>query len=405
MNRFSKNFLRILLPFVVLAIGLFIAVLLIKSRKKPAKEDHKSFSIPVEITPIHRTSEAITVEAAGTVLPSRRIELRPQVGGMILTVHDALQPGGFLREGEALLRIDPRDYEYAVERQRSQVEQARFELVQEQGRAKVAEREWSILGKELEISEEGKDLALRKPHLRRANAALTAAKSALAEAELNLERTVVRAPFNCLILRESVDPGQLVNSQTVAAVLTGTDQYWVQASTPVDRLGFFDLPDLEGQEGASAKIVYETGAGRTSRTGRVIRLLGDLDEAGRMARLLIEIDDPQNLAKAGRQDPLLLDAYVRVEIKGKPLDDVFAIPSQALREGDRVWVANASERLEIRDVRVVWREEQRVLVREGLSDGDRVITSRIGTPIPDMKLKIIARDEPLSTTAGEAAHD
>ena len=181
---------------------------------------------------------------------------------------------------------------------------------------------------------------------------------------------------------------------------SGTDTYWVRASIPVDQLAAIDLPDREEHQGAAARIIMASGTTEMRWEGRIIRLLSDLDQAGRMARLLIAVDDPLNLKSGARTLPLLLDAYVQVEIDGKPLENVVALPSHTLHEGDKLYVVDAEERLQIRDVHPVWREQHRILVASGLSEGDRVVTSRIGTPLPGLKLHIISPDK---TAAPEEA--
>ena len=394
-----SNLPRIFLPLLVLALGILGMIALVKSRKQPKREEPRIVITPVKAVTVTPSSFPLVVEAAGTVLPSRQVALRPQVSGQVTEVSEMLQPGGFFREGEVLMRIDPRDYAYAVERQKAQVEKANFEVIREKGRQAVAEREWNLLGEELESSPEGKDLALRKPQLRQALAALEAAKSSLAEAELNLERTVIRAPFNALIKDENVDPGQFITTQTTVATLTGTDRYWVRASLPVSQIGLFSLPDRDGGYGARAQIIHETGPVSIEKTGRIIRLLGDLEETGRMARVLIAIDDPLALQSSDAPMPLLLDAYVHVAIEGNTLEGVFSVPTSALREGDRLWLIDAEDTLAIRNVNVVRREKTRILVDRGLSRGDRVITSRIVTPIPGMKLRQIEEEDLIAPSA------
>lgn len=85
--------------------------------------------------------------------------------------------------------------------------------------------------------------------------------------------------------------------------------------------------------------------------------------------------------------PLLLGAFVDVEIAGRELRNAYALPRHAVREGDRVWIVDANDTLEIRDVHVARRERERVLVDDGLHPGDRVITSRLLAPVPNMSVR------------------
>ncbi len=403
MNTFLKRLLQVFLPALVILAAIFMARTLIKMRKKPAREAPQVMSVPVRTMEVALGSAPLTIEAAGTVLPSRQVELRPQVSGQIVEMSENLQPGGVFKEGDVILRIDPRDYQFALEKQKAQLEQAEFEVTQEKGRGAIAEREWGLLGEDMSSTPEGKELALRKPHLKRALAALEAAKIGLEEAKLDLERTTITAPFNVLVKKESVDPGQLVTTQTVLATLSGTDSYWVQASLPVSDIDLFQLPHPTGEPGAFARIIHKTGSSVIEKQGRVVRLLGDLEEAGRMARVLIEIQDPLGLKQASNQAPLLLGAFVHVEIQGDTLENVFAVPATALREGDRLWLKTEEDTLEIRTVNVLRRQQNKVFIDKGLHPGDKIVVSRIGTPVPGMGLNEIDAREPIETAAKEGS--
>ncbi len=323
-----KTILRFLLPLLVILAGLGIARALISMRKPPQKAAKTEAVTPVTVVTAQADSSPLVLEVAGTIKPARQVELRPQVSGQILEVSPDLQPGGFFEKGQVIATIDQRDYEFMVEGRKAEVERARFELKNEQGRAAVASREWELLGKELQSSEQGRELSLRLPHLRRAEAALKAAESSLADAELQLSRTSITAPFNGQIREELVDPGQVVNPQMMIATLTGTDVYWVQAAVPLDRLGFLSLPDREGKGGSVATVTQEAGTVSVTRKGRVIRLLSDLQTSGRMARLLIAVEDPLGLVD-GTGIPLLLDAFVRVMENRCPTCMPVAVPPAA----------------------------------------------------------------------------
>jgi RND family efflux transporter MFP subunit len=220
---------------------------------------------------------------------------------------------------------------------------------------------------------------------------LEAAESTLEQAKLQLERTTVYAPFNAVAQEEFVDEGQLVNPQTQLATLIGTDRFWVQVSVPVDRLQWMAFSNAGKDEAFKVRVVQEVSADtRIELPGRLVRLLGDLDPVGRMARVLVEIEDPLGLKDKKNPDrlPLMLGAYVRVEIEGRRAEEVFRVPRTAIREGDQVWIANEEDRLEVRPVEVFWRSKDTVLIRNGLREGDRVIANSIPLPIPNMKLRV-----------------
>jgi hypothetical protein len=108
-----------------------------------------------------------------------------------------------------------------------------------------------------------------------------------------------------------------------------------------------------------------------------------------MARVLIEVRDPLGLRpKEKTQLPLLIGEYVRLEIQGRQLDNVYRIPRIALRENTRIWVASSQDTLKIREVDILWRDSKTVLFKDGLQSGDRLIVSELPTPVDGMPVQI-----------------
>jgi multidrug efflux pump subunit AcrA (membrane-fusion protein) len=398
-----RTILRVAVVAGVLLLGVVVMVGLVKSKPEAKKVDSGQKAAPVEVATVKLASHKARVPASGVVVPSRQVLLAAEVGGRVVQMHRDLVPGGRLPRGTQLLRIDARDYKLAVDQQYAQVDRAQTELELEKGRKRIAEREWELLGKSPTAPSgggaagggaagEGGNLALREPQLRTAEAAVKAAASGLERARLAVGKAALSVPFNALVQSRSVDIGQLVAPGAPLATLVGTDTFWVQVSVPVGRLAWIDVPGLGGAAtGSPAVIRQRTGEGEIVRRGTVIRLLGDLDPAGRMARLLIEIDDPLGLSAGAEQPaiPLLIGAYVDVEIEGRELVQVAELPREALREGDAVYLVGPEDELEIRPVEVVWRQRDRVLVGKGLAAGDRVVLSPLPAPLARMKLKVV----------------
>ncbi|MGD9009517.1 MAG: hypothetical protein PVG41_16445, partial [Desulfobacteraceae bacterium] len=165
------------------------------------------------------------------------------------------------------------------------------------------------------------------------------------------------------------------------------------------------IPGREASMGAEAVVRYQNGA---VRTGLVIRLLSDLEKQGRMARLIIQIADPLSLASPDTEAPaMLIGEYVQADIRGRPIPDAYRIPREALREHSRVWIVNKEGVLDIRDVLVVWRDTQSVIVNQGLKPDERVVVSDLATPVKGMAVDVDSADKslirPASTPASNSA--
>ncbi|MBL6975163.1 MAG: efflux RND transporter periplasmic adaptor subunit [Deltaproteobacteria bacterium] len=406
MNRetMTRVVARIVLPILVLAVGVAAMMILIKTRPEPGRQETAKSRTWVTVVSPEASQRSAVVQGMGTVTASRTVMVMPEVAGRVVEVHPELVPGGRVKAGEIIARVDDRDYRIAIEQQKANLARAQFELKVESGRGTIAKKEWGLLEEGVATTEQGRGLALRKPHMETAKAAVAAAKSGLDLVRLNLDRCSLRAPFNALVLKESVEVGQLIGPQSMVATLVGTDQYWVQVSVSVDELEWIDIPGLNAEQGATARIIDPTAKeGRGERQGRVVRLLGDLDPVGRMARLLVAVDDPLGTGEGRPGLPLLLGSYVQVEIEGMTKDAVFQLPRKALRDGDLVWIMDGSDKLDIRPVQVWRRMGDRVFVTEGLEVGDRVVTSRLATPIKGLDLRTGTDDVKANPVADKVA--
>jgi multidrug efflux pump subunit AcrA (membrane-fusion protein) len=215
---------------------------------------------------------------------------------------------------------------------------------------------------------------------------LTAEEADVRKAQLNLARTRIRAPFNALVRTKHVDIGSQVSGQEKLAELVGTDEYWIQASIPMDRLNWIMIPRRPAEPGSKVRILHRNGY---EIAGTVTRLLGDLGSQGRMARILVEVQDPLNLKKGAKSLPaLLIGEYVRIEIEGRKLQSAYRIPRTALRDNSMIWVVNQDSKLDIRHVETLWRDTKTVLLRKGLEPDDQLIVSDLPAPVNGMPVQV-----------------
>ncbi|RLB64779.1 MAG: hypothetical protein DRI90_03765 [Deltaproteobacteria bacterium] len=415
-----SGWLAAIISLLVLAGGVGAAVAFVKTKPTTQREPEATVAPLVEVVTVKVGAHPVTMQVNGQVMPAEKVVLMPEVGGRVMWQSDELVPGGLVKKGQPLVRIDPRDYALALKQQKAQLASQQLMLQVEKGRSRVAEREWEIYQQERKQAglatpeaddpDAGAPLALRQPHVKSAQVAVGAARSNIARAKLQLSKTALVAPFNAFVQQENVDEGQLVGPASQLAVLVGTDSFWVQVSLPMDKLDYVVLPQ-RGEKGSPARVWVETGRGRIEREGTVVRLLGDLDPVGRMARVLIEIDDPFQLREAAAAEdqpvaelsaaaegqavksklPLLLGAFVRVVIEGVELDHVAEIPRRALQPGKEVFLLSADGTLVIEKVQVVWGSEHTVLVSGPLKTGQRLILSTLPAPVAGMKLRAADR--------------
>lgn len=374
------------LPLLIVVLGVVVVWVLMETGPQAQRKARPRNARLVDVQRIQKADKPIVVEAMGTVVPAKRVDVRPRVSGEIVGIGEDFVPGGRFLAGQMLVQIDPTDYALMVRQRKSDVARTKSAYQLELAQQSVVEREYELLGET--ISEAERDLVLRKPQLESAKAAYEAAEAVLENARLDQARTQVVAPFNGVLQARHVNVGTQVSPATSLGTFVGTDMYWVEVSVPVDQLRWLFIPQSQGGVGSHVRIYNESAWGReVFRTGRVMRLVPAVEPEGRMARLIVAVEDP-----LGQDTPtvpiLLLGTYVRVEIIGKSLDDVWAVKRTSLHDGDVVWVMNEADQLDIRKVDVVYRGRDEVLVRRGVGLGERVVTTDLGAPVSGMPLRV-----------------
>ena len=114
-----------------------------------------------------------------------------------------------------------------------------------------------------------------------------------------------------------------------------------------------------------------------------------IDPATRTLYGTVSIDDPYGTTNRSRAMPLAVGLYVEAEIEGRPLVDAVQMVAEGLRAGSEVFVLNGEGQLEVRQIDVVHRNRNTVMVSAGIEAGDQIIVSAIRNPINGMRLEAI----------------
>ncbi len=353
------------------------AAIVVINRTEPTAQQlnatRKSAALVETVTVEHGTYSPSLV-VLGTVEPAQEVVLSPRVNGQVVELSPEFLPGGMVRRGEMLLRIDPSDFENRLSIRENELRQVEASLKIEDGRQSVARKELDLLADSIDDADRA--LVLREPQLASIQAEVSAAEAAVERARLDRERTTVLAPFDAQILDRSVNVGSQVGPGDELGQLVGVDEYWIIAAVPVRSLRWVQFPTAD-REGSTVTLRHPDAWGPDAeRQARVTRLIGTLDQQTRMARVLITVPDP--LGQESDVPRLILDTLVEVRIRGKPIDDVVRMRREYVHEGDTVWVMNDGL-LEIRQTDVVFRDAEHAYIRQGLTGGEEVVITTLAT--------------------------
>lgn len=368
---------------VICTVILLLAVLVMTAihltePKAQRTSASKRTAMLVETTHGERGTFQPEIAVMGTVRPENKITLSPRVSGEIISVSPSFTPGGFVEEGEVLLQIDPADYEVVLLQRKSELLQANADLELELGRQDLALKDYRKL--EGSISSEYKSLVLRAPQLDIARSRVEAAEAAVRRAELDLERTRIRAPFAAHIINREANVGSQVSPGESLGELVGIEHYWVEATVPVSSLTWIDFSEAPGSGRSKALIRNRAGWPEgVFREGSVHRLIGELEDQTRLARVLLTVADPLSHGpESAGLPPLMIGSFVEARIAGKAIQDVVRIDRDYVRKDDTVWIDDNGV-LSIRNLEIVFRDEEYAYVRSGLSPDDQVVTTNLAT--------------------------
>lgn len=382
---------KIVLPVAILALGLVGAVVLMTS--KPEVETRPPETPPplvrvMEVTP--RTVD-LTVESQGTVEPRTVTQLTAQVAGTVQWVSPSFADGGQFSAGQPLVRIDPRDYQLAVQQAEGQLAQARTLLERERAEAAVATEEWRELGD----GGPAPPLVLREPQLAEARATLEAAEARVTQARIQLQRTTVTAPYAGRVRERQADVGQAVAAGTPLGTVYATDFVEISLPVPVAELEYLNVSydgDMEG--GPDVELTAQFAGRLRTWRGRVVRTGGDISQDSRMVELIARVDEPFGAAARAAGAPLAPGLFVEARIEGSTLQNAVLVPRSALRNTGRWRDGEPAEipvvegdRLRFRQVRIARLAGDQAVLTSGLGPGDLVVVSPLEAPVDGMEVR------------------
>jgi RND family efflux transporter MFP subunit len=382
---------------VALPVGaILLAALLIRMRPEPPRTPSPERIPSVTTVAVAPGNGPLPVVGNGTVVPRAEVDLAPQVGGRVEWVSPSLQSGGQFAAGEVLVRIEEADFANAVEQARAQVAQDSVAVLQAAEEARIARDEYErFQAREGGAGAPG-PLVLREPQLQAARAVLARSSAQLADSELALERTRLRAPFTGRVRSENVDAGSFAAPGQALARIYASDMVEVVVSLSARDAAV--IPGLWGFRAGSsggrvpATVIADYGGRRYAWEGYVDRAPAALDERSRTIDVVVRVENPfrpgtpLGAAEPGEDPPpLLVGQFVEVQIQGRS-GDFHILPRRALQPGNEVWMVADSTVRRV-PVEVLQQAGDSVFVTGDVRPGERVIVAGISLATDGMRVR------------------
>jgi RND family efflux transporter MFP subunit len=375
----------------VIFFAAIVAYGLVATAPHPEQMEPEEASTAIRVITSNKQDIRLEVHSQGTVLPREQSEVVPEVSGRVKWMSPNLVPGGFFKKDEILLSIDDRDYRSSVARSQANVTRAKAE-------DELAGFELNRL-KELVknnlTSQSTLENGLRNQRI--AGAALLDARISLEQAQRDLWRTEIRAPYDGLVRTEKVDLGQFISRGQSVAAIYASDSVEVRLQIADKQLAYLDLPlgyrgELSKELAPDVILATEYGGQDYEWIGKLVRTEAEIDSKSRMITAVVRVDNDSESS----HPPLPIGLFVTAVIKGKIVSDIFSLPRAALRNQNQVFVVDKDNRLRFRPVEVMRFEKDNVIISAGLEDGETVNVSPIQTVIDGMQV------EPIFPDSGES---
>jgi RND family efflux transporter MFP subunit len=377
-----SNLIKALLTIGVLFTAVVMAYGLVLTAPTPMQVEPEEVSTAVRVQTVEKHPVQLKVRSQGNVLPLTESDLIPEVSGRVEWISPNLIAGGYFEKDELLLKLDDRDYQSSLIRSKAGL--ARAEAEDEHARFELQRLE-ELVKKKL-TSQSTLETAIRSQRI--ASAALNESKAALSQAERDLWRTQIRAPYNGLVRMKDIDQGQFVQRGAMVAQVYSADTVEIRLPIADRQLAYLDLPlgfqgEIAAEKQADVSLSTRYGGQDYSWNGKLVRTEAAIDSRTRMVFAVVRV---QNSEESSEQPVLPVGLFVNAEINGKIVDDIVVLPRAVIRNQTQVLIVDANNKLRFRDVELLRYDKDEVFIQTGLEPGEFVNLSPLQTVIDGMRV-------------------
>ena len=376
---------NLIIPVFILGGFLFLAATLMATAPVLEPSSIEKLTTSVRVLNIQPKSVQLKVNSQGSVMPSTESQLIPEVSGRVAWMSPNLVAGGYFNDQDILIRVDDTDYKTKLNRAKATLNRAEAE----QQHNEFEYRRMLSLEKRSLVSRSQLENALRA--FRVADATLQDAQATFQQAEQDIARTEITAPFAGLVRSENVDIGQFVSRGNPIATIYAGDQVEVRLPIADRQLAYLNIPvnirgEIPSEFQPEVKLTAQYAGQTLEWKGQIVRSEAEIDVSSRMVQLVARVESSANSV------PLSVGLFVSAEIEGLAAENVVVLPREALRNDNPVLVVDEEDRLRFRKIEPLRLYQNDLLVRAGLQAGERVCISPIQTAIEGMLVNPIPNE-------------
>ncbi len=369
---------RKIYPFLIILSGIIFIIILTSFKKKPSIIKQKIVLPVVKVASFNAETRKILIKGNGTLEAKDKVNIASQVSGEILKISKKMSDFKRFEKGDTLFVIDPTEYELRIKNAEAIVLQQKMALKMEKINKKIADLEWQA-HKKINPKAVCDSMTLRIPQLEIAKANYQSALATLKISELNLQRTIIIAPFAGMLIMKNISTGQIVSPGVTLAQICSINKATLKISVINDELKW-----IGKKIGQPTQIFGNYYGEEYLWKGKLIGIEPFANQGSRMSNLIIETTNPM-----GKNQNPPFGLFVRAEVEARKIDNITAIPRHLLKNKNEIIVINNEDKIEFKRVNILRFEEDLALIDGGINGKDRLLISTLETATPNTKVRII----------------
>lgn len=362
---------------VLLGLALIFAGLAACNKKPEANFERPP--APVTVARAVAQDVPVYIDAVGKTVAREVVSVQPQVSGRITQIH--FTDGANVKIGDLLFTIDPRPYQ-------AQLNQAEANVAQAEAALSLAKVNFARVEKVSDLRAVSRqDFDARKSAVETAEATLKQNRAAVENARLNLEYCTIRSPINGRAGQRAVDVGNVVSANNGSLLV-------IQRLDPIYADFTVTESELSGVQRNMAKQALKVEVrlpddGTQPREGKLTFLDNSVQEGSGTVKLRATLNNNDRSFWPGR--------FVKVRLILQTQRDAVLVPADAPQlsaKGPFVYVVKPDSSAELRPVKVGQRQEDLIVIKDGLKADERVVVSGQLGVTPGGKVRVLQPTDP-----------
>lgn len=305
----------------------------------------------VSVQTTRSASYQATVVGFGEAHAQYELDYSSEVSGRVKKLAEHFKTGYILKKGAVLATLDNTSYQQVLAQAKADVASANLALLEEQREGVQARSEWQRSGL---VGDPDSSLVLREPQLANVKAALENALQSLNKAQKDLNDTIIRAPFDALVVSREIQPGSYLQAGDSVATLYSVDR--IEVEIPLSDKQWENLPSWNNNSNKQWSVTLQSSNGHEQWQGRIERIEQHLSEE-RQRSLIVVVDKP--LAQASQLYP---GSFVEATIAGTQMDNLWELPASAISQQGELWTIDSQGELQKNSATKLFENEDKVYV-------------------------------------------